>query len=119
MPIAHARRPALVHPPVGDLTLVRVLHALADPARLTIVRTLRRDPERACGTFPVDVAPSTLTHRFRILREAGVIKQRETAADAGPPSGEPTSSSASPASLDTVMSIDDARAAPASHHRRD
>lgn len=52
-------------------------HALADPTRLTIVRTRRQDPERACGTFPVDVAPSTLTHHFRILREADVISQRE------------------------------------------
>jgi DNA-binding transcriptional ArsR family regulator len=25
----------------------------------------------------VDVAPSTLTHRFRVLRESGVIRQRE------------------------------------------
>jgi DNA-binding transcriptional ArsR family regulator len=25
----------------------------------------------------VDVAPSTLTHHFRVLREAGVIRQRE------------------------------------------
>ena len=38
---------------------------------------LRADPERACGTFPVDVAPSTLTHHFRVLRETGVIRQRE------------------------------------------
>lgn len=44
---------------------------------MTIVQTLRADPERACGTFPVDVAASTLTHHFRVLREAGVIRQRE------------------------------------------
>lgn len=44
---------------------------------MTIVQTLRADPERACGTFPVEVAPSTLTHHFRVLREAGVIRQRE------------------------------------------
>lgn len=54
-----------------------MLHALSDPTRMTIVQTLRADPERACGTFPVDVAPSTLTHHFRVLREAGVIHQRE------------------------------------------
>ena len=57
-------RPALVHPDPGDITLVGVLHALADP-------------ERACGTFPVAVAPSTLSHHFKVLREAGVIHQRE------------------------------------------
>ena len=77
VPTSHARRPALVHPPVEDLTLVGVLHALADPTRLTIVQTLRADVEKPCGTFPVHVAPSTLTHHFRVLREAGVIAQRE------------------------------------------
>ncbi|MEW9555450.1 ArsR/SmtB family transcription factor [Nonomuraea sp. NPDC050783] len=77
MPRTHSRRPALVHPDTGDIDLQDVLRALADPTRLTIVRTLRTDPERACGTFPVDVAPSTLTHHFRVLREAGVIRQRE------------------------------------------
>lgn len=70
-------RPPLVHPPVNELDLIPFLHALADPTRLVIVATLWRQPERACGTFPVSVAPSTLTHHFRVLREAGVISQRE------------------------------------------
>ncbi|ADB30224.1 transcriptional regulator, ArsR family [Kribbella flavida DSM 17836] len=73
----HARRPAVVHPEVGELTIHAVLHALADPTRLAIVGSLRENGEQACGTFPVTVAPSTLTHHFRILREAGVIRQRE------------------------------------------
>lgn len=73
----HPRRPALVHPDSAELTLYAVLHALSDPTRLTIVRTLRENVEQACGTFPVSVAPSTLTHHFRVLREAGVIRQRE------------------------------------------
>jgi DNA-binding transcriptional ArsR family regulator len=77
---AHARRPALVHPGPEELTLIGVLHALADPTRLIIVRTLRETPERACGSFPVTVAPSTLTHHFRVLREAGLIQQREDGA---------------------------------------
>lgn len=57
--------------------MLDILHALADPTRMTVVRTLRADLTRACGTFPVEVAPSTLTHHFRVLREAGVIRQRE------------------------------------------
>jgi DNA-binding transcriptional ArsR family regulator len=77
MPRSRHGRPALTHPETTDLDLLDVLHALADPTRMTIVQTLRADPERACGTFPVDVAPSTLTHHFRVLREAGVIRQRE------------------------------------------
>ncbi len=75
--MASSRRPSLVHPPTEHLRLVDVLHALADPTRLTIVLTLCEEPERACGTFPVSVAASTLTHHFRVLREAGVIRQRE------------------------------------------
>ena len=75
--MASTRRPELVHPAADQLRLVDVLHALADPTRLTIVRTLQESGERACGTFPVTVAPSTLTHHFRVLREAGVVQQRE------------------------------------------
>jgi DNA-binding transcriptional ArsR family regulator len=78
--VPHARRPELIHPPVDDLTLVAVLHALADPTRLTIVETLAVDEERPCGTFPVAVSASTLSHHFRVLRDAGVIRQREEGA---------------------------------------
>jgi DNA-binding transcriptional ArsR family regulator len=77
MPRSLRRYAELTHPRLEDFDLLDVLHALSDPTRMTIVRTLRADPERACGTFPVDVAPSTLTHHFRILREAGVIHQRQ------------------------------------------
>ena len=65
------------HPEPAEFDVLDVLHALSDPTRMTIVRTLRAAPERACGTFPVDVAPSTLTHHFRVLRESGVIRQRD------------------------------------------
>jgi len=77
MPRSLGSRATLVHPDTVDLDLLDVLHALADPTRMTIVRALVDDGERACGTFSVDVAPSTLTHHFRVLREAGVIHQRE------------------------------------------
>ncbi|GAA2101476.1 metalloregulator ArsR/SmtB family transcription factor [Kitasatospora saccharophila] len=74
-----ARRREVQHPDTADIDLLDVLHALSDPTRMTIVRTLSDEPERACGTFPVDVAPSTLSHHFKVLREAGVIRQREEA----------------------------------------
>ena len=77
MPRSQRRRPTLIHPEPDEFDLLDILHALSDPTRMTIVQTLRAAPERACGTFPVDVAPSTLTHHFRVLREAGVIRQRE------------------------------------------
>lgn len=72
-----SRGKGLQHPSAEEFELFDVLHALADPTRMTIVATLLTTPERACGTFPVDVAPSTLSHHFKVLREAGVIRQRE------------------------------------------
>jgi len=58
--------------------LTAVLHALSDPTRLAIVRTLYADREgRACGTFPVEVAASTLSHHFGVLRAAGLISQED------------------------------------------
>lgn len=75
--MAYSRRPSLTHPPAAAISLVGVLHGLADPTRLAIVRILSEGSERACGTFPVSVSPSTLTHHFRVLREAGLIRQRE------------------------------------------
>ena len=76
-PLPHPRRPALVHPQAEDLRLWDVLRALGDPNRLTIVEALGDGGERACGTFPVSVAASTLSHHLRVLREAGVICQRD------------------------------------------
>lgn len=70
-------RAELSHPGSDEIDLLDVLHALSDPTRMTIARTLLESPERSCGTFDVDVAPSTLSHHFRVLREAGIIRQRE------------------------------------------
>jgi DNA-binding transcriptional ArsR family regulator len=67
----------LYHPPTEDLELAAVLHALSDPQRLLIVRTLAEHPEpRPCGTFGLEVSKSTATHHFRVLREAGILEQR-------------------------------------------
>jgi DNA-binding transcriptional ArsR family regulator len=68
----------LLHPEKDDLELAVVLHALSDPQRLRIVQCLAEDPTpRRCGSFSVCITKSTLTHHFRVLREAGVIEQRE------------------------------------------
>lgn len=50
-----------------------MLHALADPVRLEIVRQLNAQGEKACGSFGIDMPKSSLSHHFRVLREAGVI----------------------------------------------
>jgi DNA-binding transcriptional ArsR family regulator len=65
------------HPARRDLDLATVLHALSDPVRLEIVAGLAEGEERACGSFDVGVTKSTCTHHFRVLREAGLIQQRQ------------------------------------------
>ena len=66
----------LHHPPRECLTLSQVLHALSDPIRLCIVRQLAESGEMACGTFCETAAKSTMSHHFKVLRQAGVIQQR-------------------------------------------
>ena len=66
----------LQHPPVESLELTGVLHALSDPVRLEIVRSLASGGECRCGAFDLPVTKSTRTHHFRVLRESGVIEQR-------------------------------------------
>lgn len=66
-----------VHPAKDDISLAGVLGALADPMRLKIVRNMLSDKEcMSCSEAAPcpDMAKSTLSHHFRILREAGVIR---------------------------------------------
>ena len=66
------------HPGRDELELAAVLHALSDPVRLLMVRGLAGALEgRSCGSFDVPVTKSTCTHHFKVLREAGVIQQRQ------------------------------------------
>jgi DNA-binding transcriptional ArsR family regulator len=68
----------LAHPPREELELSAVLHALSDPVRLSMVRHLAAAPEeRSCRSFDVPVTKSTCTHHFKVLREAGIIHQRQ------------------------------------------
>ena len=66
----------LSHPPRAKIELAAVLHALSDPMRLRIVVGLPVGSERTCGSFDLPVVKSTCTHHFKVLREAGVIRQR-------------------------------------------
>jgi DNA-binding transcriptional ArsR family regulator len=65
------------HPGRQQLELAAVLHALSDPMRLRIVAGLARADARSCGSFELPVTKSTCTHHFKVLREAGVISQRQ------------------------------------------
>ena len=68
----------IAHPCCADLELSAVLHALSDPVRLRIVAELARGAgECTCGSFELPVTKSTCTHHFKVLREAGLIKQRQ------------------------------------------
>jgi DNA-binding transcriptional ArsR family regulator len=68
----------LAHPDRDEIELAAVLHALSDPVRLLMVRGLASAREgRTCGSFDVPVTKSTCTHHFKVLREAGVIRQRQ------------------------------------------
>ncbi|MBR0967859.1 helix-turn-helix transcriptional regulator [Bradyrhizobium diazoefficiens] len=66
-----------VHPARDEITLAGVLAALADPMRRRIVRSLVT--ENGCMSCTEaapcpDMAKSTLSNHFRILREAGLIR---------------------------------------------
>lgn len=64
------------HPDVADVTLQAVLDALVDPVRRRIVTRLAdAAADIRCGDFDLPVSKSTATHHFRILREAGLIRQ--------------------------------------------
>ncbi|MER7131376.1 ArsR/SmtB family transcription factor [Streptosporangium saharense] len=66
----------LEHPDVEEIHLEAVLHALADPMRLEIVRFLATTEDgAACSEIELAVSKSTGTHHYRVLREAGVINQ--------------------------------------------
>jgi DNA-binding transcriptional ArsR family regulator len=60
-----------------ELDLSAVLQALSDPVRRSIVARLAREGEVPCGGFDLTVTKSTRTYHFRVLREAGLIEQRE------------------------------------------
>ena len=66
----------LTSPPMPKPVLADVLYALSDPLRLKIVRRLAEEGETACGEFDVDMPKSSLSHHFKVLRDAGVIATR-------------------------------------------
>lgn len=66
----------LHHPRVEEITLPDVLHALSDPVRLQIVRALADSNEQSCSMVEASVSKSTLSHHFKVLREAGVTRTR-------------------------------------------
>lgn len=67
----HARLPA-----PEEIALEDVFHALSDPFRLEVVRRLAVEGEASCQALEGDRPKSSVSHHFRVLREAGLIRTR-------------------------------------------
>ncbi len=61
-------------PATDAIRMVEVLRALADPVRLEIIQRLAVTGEESCNAIggDLDVHQTTLSHHYRVLREAGI-----------------------------------------------
>jgi len=75
-PVIMATMRAYKHPNPEDLILERVLYALSDPVRLEIVRHLAGVTEASCGELDGGRPKSSMSHHFRVLRDAGLVHTR-------------------------------------------
>jgi DNA-binding transcriptional ArsR family regulator len=69
----------LFHPPIEDVTVEGILHALSDPVRVAIFTDLATSTcTYNCSNFlnvtEKRIPKSTLSHHFKALREAGLIR---------------------------------------------
>lgn len=67
---------SIEHPSADKVSLQRLMEALVDPVRRSVIAQLAQaDEDLSCGAFELPVTRSTATHHFNMLREAGVIRQ--------------------------------------------
>lgn len=73
----------LIHPPIAEVSLQGVLHALADPARLEMFKRMQVQtcPTRCAALAPEGMAKSTQSFHFQVLREAGLIRSERRGAE--------------------------------------
>jgi DNA-binding transcriptional ArsR family regulator len=64
------------HPAIEEVALCQVLYALSDPVRLGVVRQLALDGEATCSALGGGRPKSSMSHHFRVLREAGLVRTR-------------------------------------------
>jgi DNA-binding transcriptional ArsR family regulator len=69
----------LFHPPIEDVTVEGILHALSDPVRVAIFADIATaNCTFNCSNFlnvsDRPIPKSTLSHHFKALREAGLIR---------------------------------------------
>jgi len=65
----------LTIPHESDFDLFVVMSAFADPTRRALVEYIAADPGTSCSTYDFGVTKSALTRHWRVLREAGIIRQ--------------------------------------------
>jgi DNA-binding transcriptional ArsR family regulator len=75
-PVIMCAMRAYTHPNPEDLVLERLLYALSDPVRMQIVRTLADVTEATCGELDGGRPKSSMSHHFRVLRDAGLVHTR-------------------------------------------
>jgi DNA-binding transcriptional ArsR family regulator len=69
-----------VHPDLEDVSLSAVLHALSDPVRRAILRSLASDlschgkGKPCAAAAPPDVPKATLSNHYAVLRAAGLVR---------------------------------------------
>ena len=68
---------AAYSPNLKKMPLSSLFYALSDPARLEIIQMLLDREELTCGECKSNLSKSTMSHHFKVLREAGLIQRRE------------------------------------------
>jgi DNA-binding transcriptional ArsR family regulator len=67
----------LSHPAADEIELTGLFGALAEPARLTVLKTLDRHGELSCTEIwtlsGIGGAKSTMSHHYKVMREAGLV----------------------------------------------
>ncbi len=69
----------LAHPGIEDIQLEGILHALSDPVRVAIFTNIAgAECAQTCSAFAEvndkPIPKSSLSHHFKVLREAGLIR---------------------------------------------
>ncbi|MFF3909413.1 ArsR/SmtB family transcription factor [Streptomyces sp. NPDC001848] len=69
----------LPQPDVDDIELVKVLHALGDPVRLSLLKVYSTGRHFSCAPDALGLPhlhKSTVSHHLKIMREAGLTSTR-------------------------------------------
>ncbi|MGW3105117.1 ArsR/SmtB family transcription factor [Streptomyces sp. NPDC001100] len=77
--MSEAENEWLPQPDVEDIELVKVLQALGDPVRLSLLKLYSTGERFSCAPDALGVAhlhKSTVSHHLRIMREAGLTSTR-------------------------------------------